>query len=159
MVHLFLALPPQSIRLEPYVTTVNQVPSVRAAEVDLAINPEATVDCLPGVASYVGADITSHQILDGRWTQPKFFDSVLTDAQILDICLDGKTDVSPSVDWGTTEGSGDTIDDASSNELDGTITGSSWSTQSPSKTRSDISTARADISQARAELSVARIDI
>jgi uncharacterized 2Fe-2S/4Fe-4S cluster protein (DUF4445 family) len=65
MVHLFLALPPQSIRLEPYVTTVNQVPSVRAAEVDLAINPEATVDCLPGVASYVGADITSGVVSSG----------------------------------------------------------------------------------------------
>ena len=65
MIHLFLALPPQSIRLEPYVTTVNQVPSVRAAEVGLGINPEATVDCLPGVASYVGADITSGVVSSG----------------------------------------------------------------------------------------------
>jgi uncharacterized 2Fe-2S/4Fe-4S cluster protein (DUF4445 family) len=60
-----LALPPQSIRLEPFVTTVNQVPSVRAAEISLAINPEATVDCLPGVASYVGADITSGVVSSG----------------------------------------------------------------------------------------------
>ncbi len=65
MIHLFLALPPQSIRLEPFVTTVNQVPSVRAAEIGLAINPEATVDCLPGVASYVGADITSGVVSSG----------------------------------------------------------------------------------------------
>ena len=65
MIHLFLALPPQSIRLEPFVTTVNQVPSVRAAEISLAINPEATVDCLPGVASYVGADITSGVVSSG----------------------------------------------------------------------------------------------
>lgn len=65
MIHLFLALPPQSIRLEPYVTTVNQVPSVRAAEVGLGINPEATVDCLPGVASYVGADITAGVVSSG----------------------------------------------------------------------------------------------
>jgi uncharacterized 2Fe-2S/4Fe-4S cluster protein (DUF4445 family) len=65
MIHLFLALPPQSIRLEPYVTTVNQVPSVRAAEIGLEINPEATVDCLPGVASYVGADITSGVVSSG----------------------------------------------------------------------------------------------
>jgi uncharacterized 2Fe-2S/4Fe-4S cluster protein (DUF4445 family) len=65
MVHLFLALPPQSIRLEPYVTTVNQVPSVRATEIGLAINPEATVDCLPGVASYVGADITAGVVSSG----------------------------------------------------------------------------------------------
>jgi uncharacterized 2Fe-2S/4Fe-4S cluster protein (DUF4445 family) len=65
MVHLFLALPPQSIRLDPYVTTVNQVPSVRAAEIGLGINPEATVDCLPGVASYVGADITAGVVSSG----------------------------------------------------------------------------------------------
>jgi len=65
MIHLFLALPPQSIRLEPYVTTVNQVPSVRAAEIGLAINCEATVDCLPGVASYVGADITAGVVSSG----------------------------------------------------------------------------------------------
>lgn len=65
MIHLFLALPPQSIRLEPYVTTVNQVPAVRAAEIGLGINPEATVDCLPGVASYVGADITAGVVSSG----------------------------------------------------------------------------------------------
>jgi uncharacterized 2Fe-2S/4Fe-4S cluster protein (DUF4445 family) len=65
MIHLFLALPPQSIRLEPYVTTVNQVPAVRAAEIGLIINPEATVDCLPGVASYVGADITAGVVSSG----------------------------------------------------------------------------------------------
>lgn len=65
MIHLFLALPPQSIRLEPYVTTVNQVPSVRASEIGLSINPEATVDCLPGVASYVGADITAGVVSSG----------------------------------------------------------------------------------------------
>lgn len=65
MIHLFLALPPQSIRLEPYVTTVNQVPSVRADEIGLAINREATVDCLPGVASYVGADITAGVVSSG----------------------------------------------------------------------------------------------
>ncbi len=65
MIHLFLALPPQSIRLEPYVTTVNQVPTMRAVEIGLAINPEATVDCLPGVASYVGADITAGVVSSG----------------------------------------------------------------------------------------------
>jgi uncharacterized 2Fe-2S/4Fe-4S cluster protein (DUF4445 family) len=65
MMHLFLALPPQSIRLEPYVTTVNQVPSVWAADVGLNIHPEATVDCLPGVASYVGADITAGVVSSG----------------------------------------------------------------------------------------------
>lgn len=65
MIHLFLKLPPQSIRLEPYVTTVNQVPPMRAHDIGLEINPEAMVDCLPGVASYVGADITSGVVSSG----------------------------------------------------------------------------------------------
>ncbi len=47
------------------MTTVNQVPAVRAADVGLGVNPEATVDCLPGVASYVGADITSGVVSSG----------------------------------------------------------------------------------------------
>jgi uncharacterized 2Fe-2S/4Fe-4S cluster protein (DUF4445 family) len=59
MIHLLLALPPSSIRLEPFITAVNAPPTLRARELGLAANPEATVDCLPGVASYVGADITA----------------------------------------------------------------------------------------------------
>ncbi len=59
MVHLFLALPPEPIRLEPYVTVANQPPPVWASEVGVEINPMASVDCLPGVGSYVGADITA----------------------------------------------------------------------------------------------------
>jgi uncharacterized 2Fe-2S/4Fe-4S cluster protein (DUF4445 family) len=59
MIHLFLGLPPESIRLEPYVTTTNQPPPVLAGELGLEINPLATVDCLPGVGSYVGADISA----------------------------------------------------------------------------------------------------
>ncbi len=65
MMHLFLALPPQSIRLEPYITTVNHVPPARAAQIGLKISPAATVDCLPGVASYVGADITAGVVSSG----------------------------------------------------------------------------------------------
>lgn len=59
MIHLFLGLPPASIRLEPFVTTINHPPPVQAAELGVNIHPQATVDCLPGVASYVGADITA----------------------------------------------------------------------------------------------------
>ncbi len=59
MIHLFLGLPPESIRLEPYITTTNQPQPVKAVELGLDINPQANVDCLPGVGSYVGADITS----------------------------------------------------------------------------------------------------
>lgn len=59
MLHLFLKLPPSSIRLSPFITTANEIPMIAAGELGLAINPGGLVDCLPGVASYVGADITA----------------------------------------------------------------------------------------------------
>ncbi len=65
MVHLFLGLPPASIRLTPYIPTVNHPAPVLASEVELEIHPLAAVDCLPGVASYVGADITAGALASG----------------------------------------------------------------------------------------------
>jgi len=59
MLHLFLGIPPASIRLEPFVTAINQPPPARAGALHLNIHPQAGVDCLPGVASYVGADISA----------------------------------------------------------------------------------------------------
>ena len=59
MLHLLAGLQPQSIRLAPFITTINQLPSLQAHELGLNLCPSATVDCLPGVASYVGADITA----------------------------------------------------------------------------------------------------
>jgi uncharacterized 2Fe-2S/4Fe-4S cluster protein (DUF4445 family) len=65
MMHLFLGIPAESIRLSPFITAVNHVPLFTASEVGLAIHPQATVDCLPGVASYVGADITAGVLSSG----------------------------------------------------------------------------------------------
>jgi len=65
MLHLLLGLPAESIRLAPYITSVNHPPLLTAREVGLHIHPEATVDCLPGVASYVGADITAGVLSSG----------------------------------------------------------------------------------------------
>jgi uncharacterized 2Fe-2S/4Fe-4S cluster protein (DUF4445 family) len=59
MVHLFLGLPPAGIRLTPYVPTSNRPSEFCATELDLPLHPQARVDVLPGVASYVGADITA----------------------------------------------------------------------------------------------------
>jgi uncharacterized 2Fe-2S/4Fe-4S cluster protein (DUF4445 family) len=59
MMHLFLGIPPESIRLTPYVPAANQPSTFRAHELDLNLYPLAQVDCLPAVASYVGADITA----------------------------------------------------------------------------------------------------
>ena len=65
MLHLFVGLPPEQIRLTPYIPAVNHLPTLRAREVGLDIHPEATVDCLPGVASYMGADITAGILSSG----------------------------------------------------------------------------------------------
>ena len=65
MMHLLTGLPPASIRLMPFVTTVNQVPTLRARELGLHLCPDAGVDCLPGIASYVGADITAGVLSSG----------------------------------------------------------------------------------------------
>jgi uncharacterized 2Fe-2S/4Fe-4S cluster protein (DUF4445 family) len=68
MMHLLLGIPASSIRLAPFVTAVNHVPTLSASELGLEIHPNATVDCLPGVASYVGADITAGVYSSGMET-------------------------------------------------------------------------------------------
>jgi len=65
MIHLFLGLPPDSIRLTPYIPAANQPPQYQASELGLAIHPLASIDCLPGVASYVGADISAGVLASG----------------------------------------------------------------------------------------------
>jgi uncharacterized 2Fe-2S/4Fe-4S cluster protein (DUF4445 family) len=67
MIHLFLGIPPEAIRLSPYIPIVNHTPSLAggAAALGIEINPRAMVDCLPGVASYVGADITAGVLSSG----------------------------------------------------------------------------------------------
>ena len=65
MMHLFLGVPANSIRLAPFVTAINEPPLLTAKEVGVNIHPNATVDCLPGVASYVGADITAGALASG----------------------------------------------------------------------------------------------
>jgi uncharacterized 2Fe-2S/4Fe-4S cluster protein (DUF4445 family) len=65
MTHLLLGIPPESIRLAPFVTAVNLVPSQTAGQIGLNIHPDGTVDCLPGVASYVGADISAGVLSSG----------------------------------------------------------------------------------------------
>ena len=65
MIHLLLGIPASNIRLSPFITAVNHPPLMIAREVGLKIHPEASVDCLPGVASYVGADITAGVLSSG----------------------------------------------------------------------------------------------
>lgn len=71
MIHILLGLPPEPIRLTPYITTINHPPRVHAHELNLNIHPEATVDCLPGVASFMGADITAGVLSSGTYHTDK----------------------------------------------------------------------------------------
>ena len=65
MIHLFLGLDPQHIRLEPYIPTPTRFLPLPAARLGLHMHPEAIVDCLPGVGAYVGADITAGVLRSG----------------------------------------------------------------------------------------------
>jgi uncharacterized 2Fe-2S/4Fe-4S cluster protein (DUF4445 family) len=65
MIHLLLALPPEVIRKSPFVPTINHIPPLVARDIGLKAHPEALLDCLPGVASYVGADITAGIVASG----------------------------------------------------------------------------------------------
>jgi uncharacterized 2Fe-2S/4Fe-4S cluster protein (DUF4445 family) len=77
MIHLFLGLPPASIRLTPYIPAVNDPQSYLAAELNLGVHPNASVNCLPGVASYVGADISAGVLACG-----------LADSDVLTLFID-----------------------------------------------------------------------
>ena len=59
MQHLFLGINPRYIREEPYVPAVLHFPKFKAEDLMLNINPNGIVYITPGVASYVGGDITA----------------------------------------------------------------------------------------------------
>jgi uncharacterized 2Fe-2S/4Fe-4S cluster protein (DUF4445 family) len=65
MIHLFLGLDPRHIREMPFIPTISQPPLITAEDLGLNINPHGTVDCLPAVGAYVGADITSGVLASG----------------------------------------------------------------------------------------------
>jgi uncharacterized 2Fe-2S/4Fe-4S cluster protein (DUF4445 family) len=91
MMHLLLGIPASSIRLSPFITAVNHPPHMAAHEVGFNIHPEASVDCLPGVASYVGADITAGVLSSGLDTAEKV-------TLFLDVGTNGET-VLGNRDW------------------------------------------------------------
>jgi len=59
MSHFLLGLMPCSIRLEPYVPTATVYPQILAKEIGIDINPNAIVEVIPSVASYMGGDIVA----------------------------------------------------------------------------------------------------
>jgi uncharacterized 2Fe-2S/4Fe-4S cluster protein (DUF4445 family) len=91
MIHLLLGIPASSIRLSPFITVVNHPPLMTGGEVGLYMNPEGVVDCLPGVASYVGADITAGVLSSG-------LDNAENVTLFLDVGTNGET-VLGNRDW------------------------------------------------------------
>jgi uncharacterized 2Fe-2S/4Fe-4S cluster protein (DUF4445 family) len=65
MIHLLLGIPPASIRLAPYITVANHIPPLTARELGIATFSEGKAYCLPGVASYVGSDISAGVLSSG----------------------------------------------------------------------------------------------
>jgi uncharacterized 2Fe-2S/4Fe-4S cluster protein (DUF4445 family) len=71
MTHMFYGISARYIREEPYIPTVNFVPTVKAAELGVNIAEGARVYCIPGRASYVGGDITSGLLASGVYKTDK----------------------------------------------------------------------------------------
>jgi uncharacterized 2Fe-2S/4Fe-4S cluster protein (DUF4445 family) len=67
MIQLFLELDPRTIREMPFIPTISQPLPLTAEELGLNINPQATIDCLPVVGAYVGADITAGVLASGMY--------------------------------------------------------------------------------------------
>lgn len=65
MTHLLLRVDPTFIRREPYVSTANFVPVIRASEAGIKINPRGLLACIPSVSTYVGGDITAGVVACG----------------------------------------------------------------------------------------------
>jgi uncharacterized 2Fe-2S/4Fe-4S cluster protein (DUF4445 family) len=91
MMHLLLSIPPDQIRLAPFIPAVNHTPTLTAGELGLASHPQALVDCLPGVASYVGADISAGVLSTGM-------DEVAELTLFIDVGTNGET-VLGNADW------------------------------------------------------------
>jgi uncharacterized 2Fe-2S/4Fe-4S cluster protein (DUF4445 family) len=69
MIHLLLNVDPTYIRREPYIPTANFVPTIRAAEAGININPRGLLSCVPGVSSYVGGDTTAGVLSSGLYKE------------------------------------------------------------------------------------------
>ena len=71
MSHFLLGLMPCSIRLEPYVPTATVYPQILAKEIGIDINPNAIVEVMPSVASYIGGDTVAGILACGLADRPE----------------------------------------------------------------------------------------
>ena len=65
MLHLFYGVPPKYIREEPYVPVANKFSNSTSAEVNIKHIKNAYVYSMQGIASFLGADITSGVLASG----------------------------------------------------------------------------------------------
>ncbi|MDR2053534.1 MAG: ASKHA domain-containing protein [Treponema sp.] len=59
MTHLFLGVPAEHLRLEPYVPAFFNGCAMKGRDIGMSVNPDAEVLVAPGIGSYVGGDITA----------------------------------------------------------------------------------------------------
>lgn len=59
MLHILLGIDPEPISIAPFIPTITQPVTFRAAEIGLRLHPEARVSTLPHLGAYVGADIVA----------------------------------------------------------------------------------------------------
>ena len=63
MEHLMMGINADPLRMEPYIPAFFKTNSLFAADVNLAIHPDAHIILAPNIGSYVGGDITA-----ARWS-------------------------------------------------------------------------------------------
>ncbi|MCX5712077.1 MAG: ASKHA domain-containing protein [Candidatus Omnitrophica bacterium] len=69
MIHLLLNIDPSYIRRQPYTPAANFIPTLRAAEANIHINPRGFLTCVPGISSYVGGDTTAGVLSSGLYQE------------------------------------------------------------------------------------------
>jgi uncharacterized 2Fe-2S/4Fe-4S cluster protein (DUF4445 family) len=69
MCHFLLALPVSGIRRTPFVATSTQPPPMPAAHAGVRINPRGLLHVVPGVAAWIGGDITAGIFATGLYEQ------------------------------------------------------------------------------------------
>jgi len=69
MMHLLYKIDPEYIRREPYTPAANFLPTVKAKDLGIEINPRAILVSLPGVSTYVGGDITAGVLSSGFYSE------------------------------------------------------------------------------------------
>ncbi|HLB24812.1 MAG TPA: ASKHA domain-containing protein, partial [Nitrospirota bacterium] len=71
MTHLFYGINPAYIREEPYIPTATFLPLMRTRALGLNLNDFGVIYAMPGVASYVGGDITSGILASRLYKKPE----------------------------------------------------------------------------------------